>query len=233
MSAQPILSVPPLQPGDHLTVREFMRRYEAMPEDVSAELIEGVVFMASPVRASFHGKPHARITTWLGVFEAETVGVETGVGATLLLKAGTNVAQPDAYLRILPEYGGQSETDAKDYLTGVPEMVAEIAASTASYDLHEKLRVYERNHIQEYLIWRVLEKSVDWFALRDGRFKRISQARDGHLKSRCFPGLWLNPSALLKGDLAQVLRVLEKGLASPEHKRFVERLTKAKARRNA
>ena len=39
----------PLEHGDHLTREEFERRYEAMPHVRKAELIEGVVYMPSPV----------------------------------------------------------------------------------------------------------------------------------------------------------------------------------------
>lgn len=49
-------SIPPLESGDRLTRAEFERRYEAAPEHFKAELIEGVVYVASPVRI-FHGNP--------------------------------------------------------------------------------------------------------------------------------------------------------------------------------
>src|SRR3989442_10899096 len=164
MSAIP--KIPPLQAGDRLTPVEFLRRYEAMPELKKAELIEGVVYMPSPVRAGAHSDPHFDLIGWLALYRAMTPGVQGGDNATLQLDLGLNVPQPDAHLRILPEYGGRSRTNEDGYLTGSPEWVGEVAASSASYDLHDKLKAYERNHVQEYVVWRVLDETIDWFVLR-------------------------------------------------------------------
>ncbi|BAY19296.1 hypothetical protein NIES21_51560 [Anabaenopsis circularis NIES-21] len=147
-----LLTIPPLENGDKLTRAEFERRYHAMPNLKKAELIERVVYVASPVRAKTHGKPHSRIMTWLGTYEAATLGVETLDNTTVRLDAD-NEPQPDALLRI--EQGGQSSITEDDYVEGAPELIVEIAASSASYDLHEKLKVYRRNQVQEYLVWRV------------------------------------------------------------------------------
>jgi Uma2 family endonuclease len=99
-------------------------------------------------------------------------------------------------------------------------LVAEVAASSASYDLHDKLDAYRRNGVQEYLVCRVLEGRIDWFVLRGGRYELIVPAEDGTLRSTVFPGLWLDPSALLRGDLAAVLTVVRRGLNTPEHAAF-------------
>ena len=232
MSARPILRIPPLHDGDRLTVREYMRRYTVMPEWVRAELINGVVHMASALRSMQHGTPHGRIAAWLGVYHAETPGVESSIGPTLLLKTGANAPEPDCCLYVLPECGGNSQVDDDGYLTGSPELIVEVAASTARFDLNDKLRVYERNGVQEYLVWRVVDEAIDWFHFRAGRYERLSTSRDGHLRSRVFPGLWLNVPDLIRGNLLSVFKVLRKGLAGPAHKRFVERLAKAKARRD-
>ena len=82
-----ILTVPPLENGDRLATTEFERRYAAMPQVKKAELIEGMVHMASPLRAKSHGKPHAQIMTWLGTYEATTPGVESLDNATVRLDA--------------------------------------------------------------------------------------------------------------------------------------------------
>ena len=117
----------------------------------------------------------------------------------------------------------QSRRDGK-YVGGAPELIAEVAASSVSYDLHDKLRAYQRNGVQEYLVWRVWDRAIDWFALRQGRYALIELSPEGHYRSGVFPGLWLDPAALLRGDLAQVMAVLQQGLASPEHADFVRRL---------
>jgi Uma2 family endonuclease len=141
MSAIPKL--PPLQPGDHLSMAEFERRFEAMPDVKKAELIEGVVYMPSPVTDDDHGVPHFRMITWLGIYSLFTPGTQGGDNS-VRLSLGANKPQPDAYLRLIEECGGQSKVGPDGYLAGAPELVGEIAASSASYDLHEKLRAYER-----------------------------------------------------------------------------------------
>ncbi|MCC5640554.1 Uma2 family endonuclease [Nostoc sp. CHAB 5844] len=214
-----LLSIPPLENGDKLTRAEFERRYHAMPNRKKAELIEGVVYLASPVRAKKHGKPHASIMGWLIAYEAATPGVETLDNTTVLLDAD-NEPQPDALLRI--EQGGQSRITEDDYVEGAPELIVEIAASSASYDLHEKLKVYRRNQVQEYLVWRVYEHQFDWFRLNEGEYIQLEANPDDIVCSQVFLGLWLDKAALLAGNLAKVLEVLHLGLASKEHQDFVQ-----------
>ncbi|MBI3247107.1 MAG: Uma2 family endonuclease [Deltaproteobacteria bacterium] len=217
------VEVPTLEAGDHLTRYEFERRYEAMTEVKKAELIEGVVYMPSPVRMKSHGQPHSHIVTWLGTYAASTLGVNVADNATVRLDLD-NEPQPDVTLRIETALGGRSQISADDYLEGAPELVAEVAASSASYDLHEKLRAYRRNGVQEYVVWRVYDKQVDWFHLLDGGYARLTPDADGILHSHVFPGLRLAVAALLTDDLATVLAEVQKGIGTSEHAAFVERL---------
>jgi Uma2 family endonuclease len=218
--------MPPLENGDRLTRHEFERRYEAMPHLKKAELIEGVVYVASPVRHKYHGRQHRHLLTWLGVYEAGTPGVEGGASSTVRLDP-KNEPQPDCVFFILPEHGGQVQIDEDGYIQGAPDLVAEVTASTASYDLHDKLEAYRRNGVREYVVCRVFDRQVDWFVLREGRYEPLAPAPDGSLRSTVFPGLWLDPAALLRGDLAAVLALVQQGLASPEHAEFVARLRQA------
>lgn len=215
--------LPPLENGDRLSRVEFERRYEAIPELKKAELIEGVVYVPSPIRFEQHGSPHANLVVWLGYYCAYTPGVRIGDNATIRLDLD-NELQPDALLRIPPEYGGQSHIDEDGYVAGPPELIAEVAASSASYDLHDKLKVYQRSGVREYLVWRVLDEALDWFVLREGRYERLLPDPGGVLKSEVFPGLWLVAPALLNGDLAAVLARLQEGIASPEHGAFIAAL---------
>jgi Uma2 family endonuclease len=215
--------IPPLENGDRLTRAEFERRYDAMPELKKAELIEGEVRMPSPVRHKGHSSPHSRLVTWLGMYETDTAGVESGDNGTIRLDLD-NEPQPDAFLIILPERGGQARISADDYIEGAPELVAEVASSSVSVDLGKKLNAYRRNGVQEYVVWRVLDRQVDWFINREGQFDRLAPAADGILRSTVFPGLWLDPGALVRGDKQTVKRILEQGLSSPEHAAFVARL---------
>jgi Uma2 family endonuclease len=216
-------TVPALENGDSLTRAEFERRYEAMPELKKAELIEGVVYVGSPVRYRRHGKPHNQLNTWLGVYTASTPGVGAGDNASIRLDLD-NEPQPDAFLMFEPERDGQARISEDDYIEGAPELVAEVAASSVSYDLGKKLHVYRRNRVLEYVIWRVQDRQVDWFVLREGRYEPLAPSADGILRSTVFPGLWLDPAALLRGDLAAVLAIVQQGLNSPEHAAFTARL---------
>lgn len=218
----PILTIPPLENGDKLTRHEFERRYHAMPNLKKAELIEGVVYVASPLRIKSHGEPHAYIMTWLGVYKAATPGIGFADNATVLIDTD-NEPQPDALLRI--ETGGQSRINKDDYVEGAPELIVEIAASSASYDLHEKLKVYRRNQVQEYLIWRVYDHQFDWFRLQQGEYIQLQPNADNIIFSQVFPGLCLDKIALLRGDLGKILAVLQQGLASQEHEDFISRLS--------
>ena len=219
----PSEAIPPLENGDRLTRDEFERRFDAMPDLKKAELIEGVVFMGSPVRALAHGTPHADAVCWLNVYRAATPGVLIVDNASVRLDP-ENVPQPDVALLIDRTKGGQATLSDDDYIEGSPELVVEIAASTVSHDLHDKLDVYQRSGVREYLTWRVLDGAFDWRVLREGRYESIEPDADGLFKSEVFPGLWLDPSALLRGDLAAVLETLRRGAESPEHAAFAAQL---------
>jgi Uma2 family endonuclease len=214
--------IPPLENGDRLTRAEFERRYEAMPHLKKAELIEGEVYLGSPVHHRRHGRPHIQVAGWLGVYTAGTPGVEAGDNGSVRLDLD-NEPQPDAFLLIEPERGGQTRISPDDVVEGAPELVAEISSSTVSIDLGKKLNVYRRNGVLEYVVWRVRDRQVDWFVLRDGQYERLAPAADGILRSTVFPGLWLDPAALLRGDMTTILAVLHQGLNSPEHADFAAR----------
>lgn len=218
-SATSTKTIPPLENGDRLTQAEFERRYNAMLGVQRAELIEGIVYMASPLRITQHGEPHASIIGWLMVYKAFTPNVQLGDNCTVRLDAD-NELQPDALLRIT--LGGQSSISEDDYVEGAPELIVEIAASTVSIDLHDKLKVYRRNQVQQYLVWRVYDGEFDWFGLREGKYFKMQPNEVGILKSEVFPGLWLDQHSLLTGDLAKVLGVLQQGLATSDHQAFVE-----------
>ena len=224
-----LLTIPPLENGDKLTRAEFERRYQAMPNLKKAELIEGIVYMASPLRITNHGNPHARIMTWLGNYWAATPGIELGDNATVRLDFD-NEPQPDALLRI--EVGGQSSISQDGYVEGATELIVEIAASSVSIDLHQKLTVYRRNGVQEYLVWRVDDGEFDWFRLNEGEYMRVESNEYGIICSQVFPGLWLDKAALLAGNLTKVLEVLQQGLASQEHQDFVQLLAEKNVERS-
>ena len=216
--------IPPLESGDRLTRHEFQRRYIAMPHIKKAELIEGVVYLASPVRFRSHGEPHGHLITWLGIYQVPTLGLELGNNPTVRLDLD-NELQPDAVLLIDERLGGQAHISDDDYIEGAPELVVEVAASSAANDLHDKKRAYRRNGVQEYIVWQTLENQLDWFSLQNGEYVPLEADPNNVIKSRVFPGLWLATRALLAGDMTKVVEVLQQGLNSTEHAAFVQQLS--------
>lgn len=218
------LTIPPLENGDRLSQSEFERRYATMPDVKKAELIEGIVYLGTPLRFDLHAEPHADIITWLGLYKAMTPGVRLGDNPTVRLDRD-NEPQPDAVLRLDEKVGGQSSIGKDGYIEGAPEFIAEIAASTATIDLGDKLRAYRRSGVQEYLVWQIFDERIDWFYLQADEYVALEPDEAGVLKSRCFPGLWLDAQAMKLGDMQRAIALLQAGIATPEHQAFVEQLT--------
>jgi Uma2 family endonuclease len=216
--------VPVLCAGDRLTRDEFERRYSAMPDLKKAEFIEGVVYMGSPVSCTGHGVPHANLWAWLTFYREVTPGLIAADNTTVRLDLD-NEPQPDLLLCLPVAAGGTSRRAADGYREGPPEFVIEVAASSVSYDLHQKLHAYRRNGVSEYLVHRVDDDEVDWFVLERGEYVRQRPDAAGVLKSRVFPGLWLDVPALLRGDLRALRTAVERGTKDPAHAAFVARLT--------
>ena len=213
--------IPPLENGDHLDQKTFHERYEAMPEGTKAELIGGIVFMASPAKTP-HARKHARSIQWISNYQDATPGTEAFSEATTILD-DEGEPQPDVCLLISAP--GQGQTREEDeYIVGAPELVVEVAASSEAIDLHRKRADYERTGVREYIVVLLRQHRIVWFVRRDGRFGELQPSPDGIFRSVVFPGLWLDPAALLRNDGPRLTEVLRQGIASPEHAAFVARL---------
>ena len=217
-----VASLPPLENGDRLPRREFERRYSAQSRIKKAELIAGAVHMTIPV-ALMHAEPHALIQTVLLVYCGRTPGVLGADNATVRLSAHSEV-QPDVLLRIKESAGGTARVSADGYLEGAPELIVEVAASSASIDLHDKLRIYQSAGVREYIVWRTHDNHIDYLGLAQERYVPLPGDADGLVRSEVFPGLWLDTLALCRGDLAAALSRLEEGTNSPAHRHFVKQL---------
>jgi Uma2 family endonuclease len=191
-----------LESGDRLTRAEFHRRYSARPDIKKAELVDGVVYVPSPVRFLHHGRPHGLVMLWLGTYCLRDPELLLADNTTVLLDDRSEV-QPDAFIW-RAEPGGPRLTE-DGYVEGAPQLVVEVAASSASYDLHDKLEAYRRNGVREYIVWRVLDDAIDWFRLREGEYVRLEPDVEGVLESEEYPGLRLHIPSMLAGDRADVL----------------------------
>jgi Uma2 family endonuclease len=223
--------IPLLHSGDHLDQREFHRRYEAYPDPGARfELIGGVVYMMSPAGYD-HGRGDYRITGLIFQYERATPGVEGAQNVTVILGPSSE-PQPDNVLMIRQEYGGRVEVKRQGrarYIVGPPELVFEVAHSSLAIDLHEKRRDYHASGVLEYIVLDVELNRVHWFDLAANG--PLAIPADGVLRSRIFPGFWIDTRALVERDVTLLADCLDEGLASPEHRQFVTQLAARRKRR--
>jgi hypothetical protein len=208
---------------------EFHKIYEQMPKHFKAELIGGVVYVASPLKLQ-HAKDDSSLGSLFWNYAARTPGVETGHNATVIL-GDDGEPQPDVFLRIRPEFRGQSTTSATGYILGAPELLGEVALSSKSVDFHVKLDEYARYGAMEYLVMCVKEKKLRWFDLRTK--EELLPDADGVYRVRAFPGLWINGEALFTENFCRALDTLDLVLTSPEHAAFVQRMGKAREKKKS
>ena len=235
-SAPAVESAPPRGPDPHPLVHgqrldqdTFHELYEQTAPDVKAELIGGVVYVASPV-GSVHSEEHGRFVTAAGLYAFATVGVSMHADSTVILAPDAE-PQPDVTLRRLR--GGRTRLVRRHettYIAGPPEWVAEVASSTETIDLNQKRHDYDRYGVGEYLVHLVRTRAVVRFGRDDaGHLVELPPDADGVLRSRSLPGLWIDPIALTAGDTARLKAVLDAGLASAEHAAFAAAMAAADA----
>jgi Uma2 family endonuclease len=221
-------SSPPLCDGDLLDQPEFHRRYLAMPKSFWAELIAGKVYVMSPVYGE-HSDLHGLVDGWLSQYMFSTPGVKFRPTPSTILGPRSE-PQPDAVLFILPEFGGRVHFDEHRCTVGAPELVVEVCVSTEAHDLKVKLQEYERAGVNEYIVVLPRRKAVRWFQLEANRFKELRPV-DGLYRSTQFPGLWLDPTALLSEDVPPLLAALNLGLQDSAHAEFVAKLQSQRKRK--
>lgn len=219
-----LLNYPPLiRPGDHMSLEEFLERWEQMPGLKFAELIAGTVYMPSPVFLA-HMRLDSRVQGLCSVYCMKSLGVESGTNGTWLMSG--SAPQPDCAIRILPEFGGHT-TVKGGLVSGAPEFVVEVCHSSRAYDLGPKLSLYQIAGVGEYLAILVEEGRFEWRILVNGSYELMTPDA-GVYRSQILPGLWINSSAFWNEDSPTLLQTLEAGLASQEHQDFVARLAQAK-----
>jgi len=214
---------PPLESGDRLSRAEFHRRYSLYPEIKKAELVDGVVIVGATVYAQ-HSEIHADFGTLLGFYRAHTPGLRVADSQSVILD-DQNEIQPDLCVRFEVPSGGGVERTEEGLYVGAPEFVVEVATSSAAYDLHSKLELYRRSGVGEYLVILAYELEVRLFRPEDGVYELVRPDEDGVLRSRVLPGFWFRADWFWEGRVAELIGLVEEGIASPEHREFVARLT--------
>ena len=219
---------------------EYHTLYEQTPPGFRAELIEWRVYINRDHRGRAGGdlwdEPHGDIVGtkyrhaskqllldwWLGEYAANTPGVDPLSTPTVRMPDGSE-PEPDAVLRRISAEELAAEAEDHDgWVTYLPALAAEVSDSTRTRDAGPRRRDYERNGVAEYLMIDLPGRRVRWFARDDaGAYAEMPPGDDGLLKSRAFPGLWLDPAALLAGDRAALKTALAAGLATDEHAAYV------------
>jgi Uma2 family endonuclease len=199
-----------------------------MPGDTKFELIDGIVYMASPVKED-HDDYQLAVSGLLRDYAFATPGCKAGLSPTIRL-GRKDEPQPDGLLRLLPEVGGNSRVDADGYISGPVELVLEVASSSEARDLNQKKKAYLRRGVLEYVVVVINRRTVIWFRRRGRVYGQVRPDRDGVLRSKIFPGLWLHAPALHDRDEALVRITLERGIASQEHLDFIRELERRRRR---
>lgn len=210
--------------GQKMDLEEFIRRWEDQLELKFAELIDGVVHVPSPL-SSDHSRPDRRIGWWLTEYADATPGCEAGSKASWYML--DSMPQPDCYLRILPEKGGQSSNKATNtgtYCAGAPELIVDVCVSSKQVDFGPKLELYQKAGVREYITIEVLRRRILGRVLEQKRYANLPAHVDGSFRSQVFPGLWLDIAALWVDDGPKMKATLLAGLATTDHARFAARL---------
>ncbi len=211
--------------GQRLDQPTFHALYEAMPPGTRAELIDGVVYMPSPVGGE-HGIAQVPVIVWLDYYAERTPGLQVSGNATTIL-GWKSEPEPDGLLRVLPEWGGRTWNEG-GFIHGPPELVVEISKTTRYVDLGPKLRDYERAGVLEYVVRAIDPDEIFWFGQEQGALVERPIGEDGLYRSTVFSGLWLDPIALVSGDRRRLRAVVDQGCATPEHAAFVGKLAAAR-----
>ena len=189
-----------LENGAVMGREEFHRLYEQCEELRKVELIEGIVYMPSPVKFEQHGQTSTLMIGWLLAYQIFHPGEVAVADGTSVMLDDRNEPIPDAMLfRLRPDRFEDG------YVSGAPELVVEVANSSLSRDLNQKKEAYRRNGVLEYIVWRVRDEAIDWFQLRNGDYELRTPDATGVIESEVFPGLRLDVAAALANNLNQVM----------------------------
>jgi hypothetical protein len=223
--------VPPFENGDRLDQKTFHDLYERTPFRFRAELVDGIVYLKIPKPVRLRRRPRLSLSVWLGAYEAETEGVQIAMHATNIL-IDRNETHPYQTVIVDPALGGRTSINADDFVEGGAELLVEIAERSCSLPYHKKFEQYQKANVREYIIVNLESRNFNWFTNTANGFQPIKPNADGIMKSRVLPGLWLDREATLNDNNKRVRAVLDSGLASPEHAKFVTKLQRKLKRKS-
>ena len=186
-----------------ITVDEF---YARIPDGQKADLIDGVIYVASPdtrrndVRASL-------LQTVLTVYaETKDLGETTGTRYAYRL-SDTRAPEPDLAF-VGRERVAHVLTDREG--VGPPDVAVEIVSRDSRHrDYHDKFQLYQEAGVQEYWIIDPIQLRCSFYRLRQGEYGPVA-LEDGHLfRSEAVPGFWLDVHWLLGAQVPKATWCLE------------------------
>ena len=216
----PAVIPPGLVTGERMSVDEFLRRWEELPDLKKAELVDGIVYVPSPLSLE-HGSLDSLIIWWLAHYAHATPGCKAGNNSTWLMLVAHRNPMPSC--GSCPRTVG-SRGRERQFGAGAPELAVEVCVTSTEVDFGPKLKLYERAGVREYITIELFGQRIVWRMLENAVYVAQQVPSDGVLRSQVFPGLWLDVAAFWDDDGAKMLAALNAGLSSEDHQRFVERL---------
>lgn len=163
------------------------------------------------------GELASSVSYWLCQYRRSTPCVESLGRVSIFLDPTTEI-ETTAAMWLTP---GADDRPRWQRCEGVPELLVEVTATVHNKVFRRRLRVYEQSEIHELLVVTGDPRDTALYARENGRFARVSPADDGSYRSRVFPGLWLDPSALFSDEWNEMAACLDRGMATEEHAAFV------------
>ena len=193
-----------------------------MPDSLKAELIEGTVYLMSPPVSNEHSEPHFDLIFWLGLYCFASVGVagaDNGILRSTWTMSRSLMHFFESSLNLADSRARAPTTTLRDARTGCGNRREQCKLRPSRKT--ERLSPQRSSRIRCLACVRQGNRLVHFC---DGTYEHLEPGADGVLRSRVFPGLALDATAFLNGDMARVNTVMQESLKSPEHAAFVERL---------
>jgi Uma2 family endonuclease len=188
---------------------------ERIPEGLKADLIDGVIHVASPDNLK-----HYEIDFWLAEIIARFLRKRKIKGRVFGWRIAfrlddENGPEPDL------AYVGPERTHLirATHVKGPPDWALEIVSpSSVERDYTQKHDQYERFGVPEYWIIDPVEERMTCYRLgKNGKYKEI-RSREGKIHSQVIPGFWVRPEWFWQSPLPDEDETLREILAAADAK---------------
>ena len=183
-----------------------------VPDGQKADLIDGVIHMASPdtQRANALGFFIAYLIE--GYTTAKNVGGFTFISRFACKISDFRAPEPDAGC-VRPE---RLHLVHDQHMDGGPDIAVEVVSrESRSRDYGEKRDLYEAAGVSEYWIIDPLQRRVEFLRLSDGKYELVPPENNNVFRCAVIPGLWLNVQWLLAKNVPRAYTCLQEVLNQP------------------